>query len=79
MFTRNFIRYSSKQLSVTVEITEGPSKGVYEVQVKEKSPIIVVLFKVARLSGFSLKTTSAIFEVCESLRIRKHHIESKYN
>ena len=59
------------QLSVTVEIVEGPSKGVYEVRVKEKSPVIVVIFKVARSSGFVLKSTSAIFEVCEALKIRR--------
>ena len=58
------------QLSVTVEIIEGASKGVYGVTVKEKSPVIVVIFKVARVSGFVLKSTSAIFEVCEALRIR---------
>ena len=56
---------------MSVEIAEGPSKGVYEVKVKEKSPVIVVSFKVAKVSGYTLKTTSAIFEVCEALRIRK--------
>lgn len=55
---------------MTVEVVEGPSKGVYEVTVKEKSPIIVVIFKVARASGFVLKSTSALFEVCEALKIR---------
>ena len=55
---------------MTVEIVEGPSKGVYEVTVKEKSPVIVLIFKVARASGFVLKSTSAIFEVCEALKIR---------
>lgn len=55
---------------MTVEIVEGPSKGMYEVTVKEKSPIIVVIFKVARASGFVLKSTSALFEVCEALKIR---------
>lgn len=55
---------------MTVEIVEGPSKGVYGVTVKEKSPVIVVIFKVARASGFVLKSTSAIFEVCEALKIR---------
>ena len=56
---------------MTVEVAEGPSKGAYEVTVKEKSPVIVVIFKVARASGFVLKSTSAVFEVCEALKIRK--------
>ena len=58
------------QLSVTVEIIDGPSKGVYHVTVKERSPVIVVIFKVAKASGFVLKSTSALFEVCEALKIR---------
>ena len=66
-FEINFL----KLLSVTVEIAEGPSKGVYEVKVKKKSPVIVIIFKVAKVSGFALRTTSAIFEVCETLKIRK--------
>ena len=61
---------SFMQLSVTVEIVEGPSKGVYQVTVKERSPVIVVIFKVAKTSGFVLKSTSALFEVCEALKIR---------
>ena len=56
---------------MTVEIVDGPSKGVYEIKVKEKAPVIVVIFKVARVSGFVLRPTSAIFEVCEALKIRK--------
>lgn len=55
---------------MTVEIIDGPSKGVYHVTVKERSPVIVVIFKVAKASGFVLKSTSALFEVCEVLKIR---------
>lgn len=62
-----------------MEVADGPWKGMYTVSVKEKSPVIVVTFKVARMSGFALKTTSAIFEVCEALKIRKFMFLVKSN
>ena len=57
------------QLVVPVEV-EG--RRVCEVRVREQAPIITVMFKVAQVSGVTLTINSALFELSESLRIRKY-------
>ena len=54
------------QLVVPVE--EGGR--VWEVRVREKAPVITLMFKVAEAAGVTLTLTSAIFEICETLKIR---------
>ena len=56
------------QMIVTVEIADG--RGVFDVTVKEKAPVISVIFKAAKTAGITLKPESALFEVSESLKIR---------
>ena len=43
---------------------------VWEVRVREKAPVITLMFKVAEAAGVTLTLTSAIFEICETLKIR---------
>ena len=44
---------------------------VWEVRVREKAPVITLMFKVAEAAGVNLTANSAIFEICESLKIRE--------
>ena len=58
--------FTLSQLVVPVE--EGGR--VWEVRVREKAPVITLMFKVAEAAGVTLTLTSAIFEICETLKIR---------
>ena len=44
---------------------------MWEVRVREKAPVITLMFKVAEVAGVNLTANSAIFEICESLKIRE--------
>ncbi len=55
------------QLLVRVEVEGG---RVWEVRVRERAPVITVMFKVAQTSGDQLTINSALFEVCDALKIR---------
>lgn len=55
------------QLLVTVEI-DGTNRSV-EVRVREKAPVITVMFRAAQQAGCTLSTKSALFEVLESLKL----------
>lgn len=57
------------QILVSVEVEGG---RVCEVRVRERAPVITVMFKVAQMTEVTLTINSAIFEVCESLRIREY-------
>ena len=43
---------------------------VWEVRIREKAPVITLMFKVAEVTAVTLTLTSAIFEICETLKIR---------
>ncbi len=53
---------------------EVEAKGVtVEVRVREKAPVITLMFRAARSAGLSLTTNSALFEVVPSLKLCKSH------
>ena len=51
-----------------VPVEEGGR--VWEVRIREKAPVITLMFKVAEAAAVTLTLTSAIFEICETLKIR---------
>ena len=53
-------------MSVRVEIEGG---RLSEVRVRERAPIITVMFKVAQTCGITLTANSALFELSDSLKI----------
>ena len=60
--------YTSTLSQLVVPVEEGGR--VWEVRVREKAPVITLMFKVAEAAGVTLTLTSAIFEICETLKIR---------
>lgn len=42
------------------------------VEVRERAPIITVMFKAADTAGIKLTANSGIFEISETLRIREY-------
>ena len=62
------------QMLVEVEVE---AKGLtVQVRVREKAPVITLMFRAARSAGLSLTTNSALFEVVSSLKLCKcltHH------
>ncbi len=55
------------QLLVAVKVE---AKGLtVEVRVREKAPVITVMFRAAKAAGLSLTTNSALFEMVASLKL----------
>ena len=59
---------SLSQLEVSVEVERG---RVVTVWVRERAPVITVMFKVAEASGLKITTNSGLFEISEAFRIRE--------